>query len=204
MEKKLLRKTAFINEDVKAISSLAFGIRVKALNSIILSVHAGSAAKGFGVVAQEIISFSKATTQITEELTKVMYSLSREASHQVKNRISFEKAKKIENYGNKSEALKKMIQSFESKEVDFEKTTLSIQNSMLIRTKNLIRQCLDGRVISLQAKIESEYIGEDKAKAGIVAEKFSASIESIENLAKKVLDGWKNEKNGNDLFQSGL
>ncbi|AOP36272.1 hypothetical protein A0128_19795 [Leptospira tipperaryensis] len=204
MEKKLLRKTAFINEDVKAISSLAFGIRVKALNSIILSSRAGSAAKGFGVVAQEIIVFSKTTTTITEELTKVMYSLSREASHQVKNRIAFEKAKKIENYGNKSGALARMILSFETKESGFQKATFSIQNTMLNRSKNLIRQCLDGKVISLQAKIESEYIGVDKAKAGDVAEKFSAAIDSIENLAKKILDGWKYEKNGNDLFQSRL
>ncbi|RHX90752.1 hypothetical protein [Leptospira stimsonii] len=204
MEKELLRKTASINEDVKAISSLAFGIRVKALNSIILSVHAGNAARGFGVVAQEIIVFSKATSKTTEELTKVMYSLSREASFQVKNRIAFEKAKKIENYGNKSKALRFMIDSFQSKDRLFEKATESIQIAMIHRTKNLIRQCLDGKVISLQAKIESEYIGVDKAKAGDVAERFSAAIDSIEILAKKVLDGWKNEKNGNDLFQSGL
>jgi hypothetical protein len=47
-----------INEEIKAIVAVAFKINIMALNAIFLAKRAGTAARGFGVLSNELRSFS--------------------------------------------------------------------------------------------------------------------------------------------------
>jgi methyl-accepting chemotaxis protein len=47
-----------INEEIKAVVAVAFKINIMALNAIFLAKRAGTAARGFGVLSNELRSFS--------------------------------------------------------------------------------------------------------------------------------------------------
>ena len=48
-----------INEEIKAVGSVAFKINIMALNAIFLAKRAGTAARGFGVLSNELRVFSQ-------------------------------------------------------------------------------------------------------------------------------------------------
>jgi methyl-accepting chemotaxis protein len=48
-----------INEEIKAVVGVAFKINIMALNAIFLAKRAGTAALGFGVLSNELRTFSQ-------------------------------------------------------------------------------------------------------------------------------------------------
>lgn len=65
-----LLRIARINEEIKAVVAAAFRINIMALNAIFLAKRAGTAALGFGVLSNELRSFSG-------ELRETMLALNR-------------------------------------------------------------------------------------------------------------------------------
>lgn len=78
-----------INEDIKKIVRLARKINILALNAILVSRRAGNVALGFGVISDELRSFSKELTTIMSKLTELSYaSVQVVSQHQRYHRIN--------------------------------------------------------------------------------------------------------------------
>lgn len=70
-----------INEEIKSVVSVAFKINIMALNAIFLAKRAGNAARGFGVLSNELRVFSQDLRDSMASLTQLIHSCVNEVSH---------------------------------------------------------------------------------------------------------------------------
>lgn len=61
-----------INEEIKSVVGVAFRINIMALNAIFLAKRAGSAARGFGVLSNELRTFSQNLRDCMGELSRLV------------------------------------------------------------------------------------------------------------------------------------
>ena len=71
---------ARINEESKAVVAVAFKINIMALNAIFLAKRAGTAALGFGVLSNELRSFSSQLRETMLSLNRLIHSSVEEVS----------------------------------------------------------------------------------------------------------------------------
>lgn len=69
-----------INEEIKAVVSVAFKINIMALNAIFLAKRAGTAALGFGVLSNELRVFSQDLRSCMLTLTDLIHACVNEVS----------------------------------------------------------------------------------------------------------------------------
>jgi methyl-accepting chemotaxis protein len=69
-----------INEEIKTVVNVAFKINIMALNAIFLAKRAGTAARGFGVLSNELRVFSQDLRDCMAALTKLIHGCVNEVS----------------------------------------------------------------------------------------------------------------------------
>lgn len=69
-----------INEEIKRVVGVSFKINIMALNAIFLAKRAGTAARGFGVLSNELRVFSQDLRSSMEALTGLIYGCVNEVS----------------------------------------------------------------------------------------------------------------------------
>jgi methyl-accepting chemotaxis protein len=69
-----------INEEIKRVVGVSFKINIMALNAIFLAKRAGTAARGFGVLSNELRVFSQDLRTSMEALTGLIYGCVNEVS----------------------------------------------------------------------------------------------------------------------------
>ncbi len=69
-----------INEEIKSVVSVAFKINIMALNAIFLAKRAGTAARGFGVLSNELRVFSQDLRDCMSSLTGLIHGCVNEVS----------------------------------------------------------------------------------------------------------------------------
>lgn len=69
-----------INEEIKSVVNVAFKINIMALNAIFLAKRAGTAARGFGVLSNELRVFSQDLRDCMAALTDQIYRCVNEVS----------------------------------------------------------------------------------------------------------------------------
>lgn len=74
-----------INEEIKAVVNVAFKINIMALNAIFLAKRAGAAARGFGVLSQELRVFSQDLRDCMASLNGLIYGCVSEVSRMLQD-----------------------------------------------------------------------------------------------------------------------
>jgi len=170
-----------VNEDIKAVVRLARQINILALNAILVARRAGAVAMGFGVIADELRSFSLTLTQSMQSLMMLSYeSIQIVSAHQRQQRAT---------------ALLEQVSAqlaqtdFYSRAAQSSRGGSNLQHSLLQSFGALEQLILDaedvsrfGTVISRSLKIEATYGQGFTALLGQIALDFGSYIDAIPDV----------------------
>jgi methyl-accepting chemotaxis protein len=187
-----LEKVLEINEFIKSIDSLAFYIKLNALNALFLAIRSGEQLRGYIVVTDEFNRFSEELMAFVNSLLGIIHDVVFLISEQMKQTHRLKLYERIMNEGNMESML--VIRQFInnhglnianlSEKIKMDYGTIS---STLLRNEKLI---LKGNMLAMQAKIEGAYSKSSREVFMDVAENFQKHIgqiqESLKSLKKMV------------------
>jgi hypothetical protein len=174
-----------INEDIKRVVKLARRINILALNAILLSRRAGSVALGFGVIADELRSFSKDLTLSMQGLMQVSYGCVQTVSlcrrHRRMNNLMAQAQQQSAEYASAMGAHGRA------------QRLASLQGQLLQTYEQLQRLLVDaqaasrfGSVIARSLKIEATYGNNFSGLLAQIAQEFAHDIEAIPDLLQRL------------------
>lgn len=177
-----LQRIVRINEQIKSVVRPAFRINVMALNAIMLARRAGDAARGFGVLSDELRRFSG-------ELSQQMTGLRTLTSASVATVTELIKKAR---YLAITERMQTRIDGIEQtvmKVCERQRAQVSMRADALHQTQRELRRLVVddilplmqlGTVLARSAHIEAAYGGRFATELGQVSSEFSHTIDEIE------------------------
>jgi methyl-accepting chemotaxis protein len=169
-----------LNEEIKRVIALAFRVNLMALNAIILARRAGTAARGFGVLSDELRRFTCELEQAMAELRRLTWQAVSAVTLRVKQtRITRVLQRCVSHGGRSAELAGERLASLES--------AASAELAGFVRLKRALdnaigdadRIGLMGGVLARTAKIEAAYGQTFREQFAGVATDFDRAIESI-------------------------
>lgn len=167
-----------INEEIKAVVTVAFKINIMALNAIFLAKRAGTAALGFGVLSNELRVFSQDLRNAMGTLTQLIHACVGEVSVVLQDARTHRLLQSAA-----SQASSSRVRSVLQRK---EQGTLAHQEAMDTLRRKLLRALEDaaqlvelGSVLAKSAKIEAAY---GQGFAGALAQvsgEFDGIVEEI-------------------------
>ena len=182
-----------VNEDIKSVVKLAQSINLLALNAILLSRKAGSVALGFGVISDELRTFSKMLTKNMEALMHLSYaSIQAISLHRRHLRINSIIACAAEQVT--QPVHKKCLYSSLEQSIQLRSNTLKAYENL----QNLLRDAEDtsrfGSVISRSLKIEATYGGSFSHMLSQIAADFGFFIDAIPDIIDRLNNTMRRKK----------
>lgn len=181
-----LRRIVAANEQIKAIISMAFQIRLTALNAMLLSRRAGALARGFGVLSRELRNFAA-------ELSGLMGDLHDLTGRSVSTVTSLVKEARLNGIlervpGVTGPAVSELdnVRAQHAHIVSQQTRTLIDVQRQLAAHLDLLRPVvLFGTVLVRSARIEGAYGGDFARQLSQVAASFGQAVSAISDT----LDG---------------
>lgn len=179
------------NESIKEISEYAFKIRLRSINALILALKSGTASAGFAVVTTELIELSKKLMQLSVLMLQ-----------EVENRIEvnirlnlidrkcdlFKKAvanlKTEDNLENHS-MIKEILDCENETRKTFETGDITFSKNLNKEAKQALLECLRGKAVAVQAKIEAAYVEGDRSAFTSVSKDVEELLSQAEKLLKR-------------------
>ena len=169
-----------VNEEIKQVTNLSFGVNLVALNAMLVSKRAGERSRGFGVVSSELRMFSGKLREAMNGLGLRIYELVNDIAAIQKQSHERSHLQRAMGQGDQMSGI--MGASLESKE----KILLQLIQAMEKDRHQLLRQvrrtlqlCDMGTSLARSAKIESVYGGDVSSTLQQVAEEIEKTIEEI-------------------------
>jgi len=184
-----LARIVRVNEEIKAIVTTAFKINLMALNAIFLAKRAGEAARGFGVLSNELRRFAQDLTRemttLREMTANTVSTVTGVVQHKRLNSI-LDRAIDLSPEPSKGEAL---VQRRRGKELTERQSMLRDLDRRLRRSLEDTAQLVElGGVLARSAKIEAAYGGTFSASLMQVSSDFGDVItlikQSLERLGR--------------------
>jgi hypothetical protein len=180
-----LARIVRVNEEIKAIVTTAFKINLMALNAIFLAKRAGEAARGFGVLSNELRRFA-------QDLTREMTTLREMTANTVSTVTGVVQHKRLNSILDRAIELspesgngKALVQRRRGKELHERQSMLRDLDRRLRRSLEDTAQLVElGGVLARSAKIEAAYGGNFSASLMQVSSDFGDVI----TLIKQSLD----------------
>src|SRR5947207_707790 len=165
---RLRQSSAAIGNVVNLIAQIARQTTLLALNSTIEAARAGEAGRGFAVVATEVKALAVQTQQATEEITKKIEALQRDAAGSVDavHRIS-----------QAIEAIRPVFETVNGAVAEQNQTTSEMSENAA-SASSFIASVGDSAVEIDSATKEAETHGESVAKAGQAVTMFAQKLKS--------------------------
>src|SRR5215207_104670 len=165
---RLRESSAAIGNVVNLIAQIARQTTLLALNSTIEAARAGEAGRGFAVVATEVKALAVQTQQATEEISKKIEALQRDAAGSVDavHRIS-----------QAIEAIRPVFETVNGAVAEQNKTTSEMSENAA-SASSFIASVGDSAVEIDSATKEAEAHGESVAKAGQAVTMFAQKLKS--------------------------
>ena len=169
-----------VNEEIKKVTSLSFGVNMVALNAMLVSKRAGDRSRGFGVVSSELRIFSGKLRDVMNGLGLRIFDLindvaamqkqSHERDHM--NR-AMGQGDKIREFMGASIARKEMhlVQIIQAMEKD--------RDHLLLQVRRTLQLSDMGTSLARSAKIESVYAGDMSDTLKQVANQIEGIVEEI-------------------------
>ena len=182
-----------VNEKIKTLEDYSYLVRIKALNAYIMAAQKGSSARGYNVVAHEIIRFS----QKLEIACHTLIGLCKEMVH--KSSIIAKKDRELktiqktircsqnrENNTKSEEHLSEIYHRLQMDSQHFAAENLSLKNESGQTTQKILRLCLDGKMMAFQSKVETAYIKGSTQAFWDVSNNFEDSMITINGLIGQI------------------
>lgn len=181
-----------INEEIKSVVSIAFKINIMALNAIFLAKRAGAAARGFGVLSNELRSFSQDLRDCMASLTGLIDACVTEVSvvlQDIRHTRLLRQAVQLSAWAGGNDVLAR--RQFES---DRHAQRLASRRKQLQRALEDAFQMVElGGVLAKSAKIEAAYGQSFAAPLAQVSGEFDGVVEeirkSLESLRRSAFFG---------------
>ncbi len=167
-----------INEEIKAVVNVAFKINIMALNAIFLAKRAGTAARGFGVLSNELRVFSQDLRDCMSSLTGLVHGCVNDVSlmlQDIRHTRLLREAVALSQGAQIAAVLAR-------REVENERhaTSLARQRKQLKRAlEEAFRMVELGGVLAKSAKIEAAYGQSFAVPLGQVSGEFDGIVEEI-------------------------
>lgn len=184
-----LLRIVHINEEIKRVVGVSFKINIMALNAIFLAKRAGTAARGFGVLSNELRVFSQDLRDGMAVLTRLIHDCVVEVSVVLQDirytRLLREAAELTPKSGTGD-----ILQRREGKNEQHQQKLASLRNQLKRSLEDAFQMVELGGVLAKSAKIEAAY-GQGFAQSltqvsnefdGIV-EEIRASLEALRRSA---------------------
>jgi len=175
-----LGRTVRLSEETRRVIALAFGVRLMALNAIILARRAGASARGFGVLSGELRRFTGELESAMDELRRLTWSAVATVTARVKQaRVAgvLERARAAAPQSERwiDEPLARMARAAESQAAELRATERALQEAI----RDADRIGLMGGVLARTARIEAAYGDVFRVQLTEVADGFDRAIASI-------------------------
>lgn len=178
-----------INEEIKSVVSVAFKINIMALNAIFLAKRAGTAARGFGVLSNELRVFSQDLRDCMSSLTGLVHACVDDVSRMLQDIRHTSLLRQAVEMSPKPE-VRAVLKAREA-ENERHAQSLSSQRRQLKRAlEEAFRMVELGGVLAKSAKIEAAYgqsfavpLAQVSGEFDGVVEEIRVSLESLRNSA---------------------
>ena len=178
-----------INEEIKAVVSVAFKINIMALNAIFLAKRAGTAARGFGVLSNELRVFSQDLCDCMSSLSGLVHGCVNDVSlmlQDIRQTRLLRQAVALS-----KEAHMAAVLARREAENERHAASLARQRKQLKRAlEDAFRLVELGGVLAKSAKIEAAYgqsfalpLAQVSGEFDTIVEEIRASLESLRHSA---------------------
>ena len=178
-----------INEEIKAVVSVAFKINIMALNAIFLAKRAGTAARGFGVLSNELRVFSQDLRDCMSSLSGLVHGCVNDVSlmlQDIRQTRLLRQAVALS-----KEAHMAALLARREAENERHAASLARQRKQLKRAlEDAFRLVELGGVLAKSAKIEAAYgqsfalpLAQVSGEFDTIVEEIRASLESLRHSA---------------------
>lgn len=168
-----------INEQIKAVVAVAFKINVMALNAIFLAKRAGTAARGFGVLSNELRSFSSQLRDTMLSLNGLIHGSVEEVSVLLQdsryNRVLLATAVGAPS----GSRLHAVIERRNQRTVECRGRLSKVRRALRSSIDDACRLVELGGVLAKSAKIEAAYGAGFSASLAQVSGEFDGVVEEI-------------------------
>ncbi|WP_150427553.1 methyl-accepting chemotaxis protein [Dechloromonas sp. CZR5] len=173
-----LMRIVRINEEIKSVVNVAFKINIMALNAIFLAKRAGTAARGFGVLSNELRVFSQDLRDCMSSLTGLVHACVDDVSRMLQDIRHTRLLRQAVAMSSKPEVAAVLA----AREVENERhaQSLSGQRRQLKRAlEEAFRMVELGGVLAKSAKIEAAYGQSFAVPLSQVSSEFDGVVEEI-------------------------
>lgn len=184
-----LMRIVRINEEIKSVVNVAFKINIMALNAIFLAKRAGTAARGFGVLSNELRVFSQDLRDCMSSLTGLVHACVDDVSRMLQDIRHTRLLRQAVDLSPKPEITAVLA----AREVENERhaQSLASQRRQLKRAlEEAFRMVELGGVLAKSAKIEAAYgqsfavpLSQVSGEFDGVVEEIRTSLESLRHSA---------------------
>jgi methyl-accepting chemotaxis protein len=184
-----LMRIVRINEEIKSVVNVAFKINIMALNAIFLAKRAGTAARGFGVLSNELRVFSQDLRDCMSSLTGLVHACVDDVSRMLQDIRHTSLLRQAVEVSHKPEI--RAVLTAREAENERHAQSLSSQRRQLKRAlEDAFRMVELGGVLAKSAKIEAAYgqsfavpLAQVSGEFDGVVEEIRISLESLRNSA---------------------
>ena len=173
-----LMRIVRINEEIKSVVNVAFKINIMALNAIFLAKRAGTAARGFGVLSNELRVFSQDLRDCMSSLTGLVHACVEDVSRMLQVIRHTRLLRQAVAMSSKPEVAAVLA----AREVENERHAQSLagQRRQLKRSlEEAFRMVELGGVLAKSAKIEAAYGQSFAVPLSQVSSEFDGVVEEI-------------------------
>lgn len=173
-----LMRIVRINEEIKSVVNVAFKINIMALNAIFLAKRAGTAARGFGVLSNELRVFSQDLRDCMSSLTGLVHACVDDVSRMLQDIRHTRLLRQAVAMSSKPEVAAVLA----ARELENERhaQSLSGQRRQLKRALDEAFRMVElGGVLAKSAKIEAAYGQSFAVPLSQVSSEFDGVVEEI-------------------------
>ncbi len=173
-----LMRIVRINEEIKSVVNVAFKINIMALNAIFLAKRAGTAARGFGVLSNELRVFSQDLRDCMSSLSGLVHACVDDVSRMLQDIRHTRLLRQAVATSSKPEFAAVLA----AREIENERHTQSFagQRRQLKRSlEDAFRMVELGGVLAKSAKIEAAYGQSFAVPLSQVSSEFDGVVEEI-------------------------
>lgn len=178
-----------INEEIKLVVGVAFKINIMALNAIFLAKRAGTAARGFGVLSNELRVFSQDLRDCMGSLTSLIHGCVNEVSLVLQDIRHTRLLRQAAEMSPKSQAVA-VLAARELKNARQVQKMASLRKQLKRALEDAFQMVELGGVLAKSAKIEAAYgqsfavpLAQVSGEFDTIVEEIRASLESLRRSA---------------------
>lgn len=164
-----------ISEEIKSVVAVAFRINIMALNAIFLAKRAGTAARGFGVLSNELRNFSGQLRETMLSLDGLIHASVIEVSYLLRN----SRYTDILRATGQSGALRAVLERRDRDAARHGEKLSALRRALRSTLDDAARLVDLGGVLAKSAKIEAAYGASFAASLAQVSGEFDGVVEEI-------------------------